>query len=382
MINHVINVQWYFYINSDLIMFDTLTIVFFFLSFFLSFFLFYPFFSFFSSFLCFHLFFISCIWHIYWLFIFLFFHIQINNITSKTSSMLFYFSPEELSTIRAKHNIGHFHQKGQGLSKCSHTWVPNEGMDEEEALLVAASRLRYSDQIPDCLHEMQRFSSKLRNLVFGWDPSNLVRDILTLVKPSTRSGCIYGSWPVKQKYNHLVRTAKNPLPFCSRVRGIFPEYSPPKFPTKDTETSAEWFSFHVEKFLPKKQDLSKSWLHRTKRSRRSVGNPDRLLKELQAKYQNTRQYPNPKKTEWTVPEDSELQVTEAGAGSWPINELQPQTHWTQRADRELWTPANLTTFFVGKAFSKAFSWTGLVSTWGLKVSDILAFFLPDDLKKR
>lgn len=273
--------------------------------------------------------------------------------------MVFYFSPDELMQIRYDHHIGST-IKHDDYSH-SYTWVPNEETNEEEELLIAASRLRYSHQIPDCHHEMERFSFKLRELVFRWKPSNLVKKILTLVQPTTRSGCIYGSWPVKKTLSHLVRTAENPLSFRSRVRGVFPEYLPPKFPANDIETSAGYFSFHVEKFLPRKRDLSKAWLHRIVRSRRSAGNPDKLLKELRANYQNTRRYPNPKLTEWAVPEDSEWQVAEAIAESWPMNEVQPQIHWTQRADGELWTPTNLTTFLVSKAFSKAFSWTGLVS---------------------
>ena len=70
-------------------------------------------------------------------------------------------------------------------------------INEEVELLASAARLRYAYQIPKARSELQVFRSKLLELAFQWDQSKLVKTILTLVRPATRSGRGYGFIPLR-----------------------------------------------------------------------------------------------------------------------------------------------------------------------------------------
>ena len=96
--------------------------------------------------------------------------------------------------------------------------------NEEVELLASAARLRYAYQIPNARGELQVFRSKLLELAFQWDQSKLVKTILTLVRPATRSGREYGFIPPE---DDKTCTAKAPDSFNDCVKDWFPDYHEP-----------------------------------------------------------------------------------------------------------------------------------------------------------
>ena len=98
--------------------------------------------------------------------------------------------------------------------------------NEEVELLVSAARLRYAHQIPKARGELKVFRSKLLELAFQWDQSKLVKIILTLVRPATRSGRGYGFIPPE---DDTTCTAKAHDSFYETVRDWFPDYHPSSF---------------------------------------------------------------------------------------------------------------------------------------------------------
>ena len=111
--------------------------------------------------------------------------------------------------------------------------------NEEVELLVSAARLRYAHQIPKARGELKVFRSKLLELAFQWDQSKLVKIILTLVRPATRSGREYGFIPPE---DDTTCTAKAPDSFNEIVTGWFPDYHEPSF-LKAKQVSTKKLSF-------------------------------------------------------------------------------------------------------------------------------------------
>ena len=71
---------------------------------------------------------------------------------------------------------------------------------------------------------MKVFRSKLLELAFQWDQSKLVKTMLTLVRPATRSGRGYGFIPPE---DDDTCTAKAPDSFNDCVKDWFPDYHDP-----------------------------------------------------------------------------------------------------------------------------------------------------------
>ena len=113
--------------------------------------------------------------------------------------------------------------------------------NEEVELLASAARLRYANQIPNARGELQVFRSKLLELAFQWDQSKLVKTILTLVRPATRSGRGYGFIPPEDEFT---RTAKAPTSFYDSVMDWFPKYRPPSF-LQSKQVSTRKLSFKL-----------------------------------------------------------------------------------------------------------------------------------------
>ena len=108
-------------------------------------------------------------------------------------------------------------------------------------MLASAARLRYAHQIPNARGELQVFRSKLLELAFQWDQSKLVKTILTLVRPATRSGRGYGFIPPEDDFTC---TAKAPNSFYESITGWFPKYHPPSF-LQSKQVSTRKLSFKL-----------------------------------------------------------------------------------------------------------------------------------------
>ena len=95
----------------------------------------------------------------------------------------------------------------------------------DKELLAWAARLRYSHQILDSTDEIKSFTSKLCDLASQWEPSRLVKKVLTLVRSTTRSGRAYGVAPPD---NPEISTARGEA-FKEKILDNFPDYRPPSF---------------------------------------------------------------------------------------------------------------------------------------------------------
>ena len=146
--------------------------------------------------------------------------------------MIMYFSPEQLEDMRKSYGVGCFkcHQMkdDDGSKYWQKKWTAygNAPVPGEE-LLCSAARLRYSAQFLDRRRETKAFSSALRDASFGYKAAPLVKKVLTLVRPATRSGCAYGKG---EKVDHRTKTLQNPLSFEGYA---FWGYEPPSFPPVD-----------------------------------------------------------------------------------------------------------------------------------------------------
>ena len=94
-----------------------------------------------------------------------------------------------------------------------------------EAGGVTRTRMGYSHQITGSRHEIKAFSSKLCDLASQWEPSRIVKKVLTLVRSTTRSGRAYGVSPPE---NPDASTAQGEA-FKERILGVFPDYCAPSF---------------------------------------------------------------------------------------------------------------------------------------------------------
>ena len=142
-----------------------------------------------------------------------------------------YFTPQMHMQLRHDHGLRGWYEgiecrRGSSCHICTSSVHQSDSreLNTDEELLASAARLRYFHQNRGCRDEVKSFTAKLRHLAYQWEPSRLVKNILTLVRSTTRSGRAYGLNPPKSD-THTAQAE----PFSDMIKEVFPGYRPPSF---------------------------------------------------------------------------------------------------------------------------------------------------------